>query len=258
MEKQNNYLNVGKAHQRIIREKKEQELKGSHSVPQVDIKKAVCKEIDASEAKKIILEYEWLGKMGSTFMHYGLFFEDVLTCVICLGQFQAPEGYKYYVGEKYALSGIQLSRGACAYWAHPHSGSKLIGYGLREMKKRGYKYVIAFSDEDAGEIGTIYQATNWLYLGKRTENICDYRIVHKGTKKTFCDTRDMLQRLGFRGVKKGIKFIEENPHLEMVFIKPKARYIKLLGNKKENEEMMEILKDKIKPYPKRKIENCEE
>ena len=254
MDKKPLFLNIGKAYQRVIREKKEEEYKNNKIEINSDIKNSVCREISPAEAKKIILEYEWLGKMGSTYMHYGLFFDDILSCAICFGQFQAPEGYKYYVGEKYAASGIQLSRGACAYWAHPHSGSKLIGYGLREMKKKGFKYVIAFSDEDAGEIGTIYQATNWIYLGKRTEKVCDYRLVYKDTKKTFCDTRDMLKRLGFRGVKKGMKFIEQNPHLEMCFVKPKARYIKLLGNKKENKEMMDMFKDKILPYPKRSIE----
>lgn len=46
--------------------------------------------------------------------------------------------------------------------------------------------------------------------------------------------------------------ILDKNYLELRQRKPKARYIKLLGNKYENKEMEKYLKDKIHPYPKRK------
>ena len=46
-------------------------------------------------------------------------------------------------------------------------------------------------------------------------------------------------------------YIKDKPHLRIVEIKPKARYIYLLGSKKQNKEMMSVLKSKIKPYIKR-------
>lgn len=246
-------MNIGKAHQRVIREIKAQEpsndLFGYPTNP--DIRQAELMKIDYQTAKVIIEEYEWLGTMGTTKYHYGIYFEGVLAGVVCFGHFQAPVGYSNYVGEKYANQGIQLSRGACVHWSHPHSASKLIGYGLRKMSEEGYKYVIAFSDEDAGEIGTVYQATNWFYLGKRANSSADYKIVFKKTGKVFCDTRDLVRKLGFRGLEKARKYVDSHKHLEIVMIKPKARYIRLIGNRRENKQMMEHLKDKILPYPKR-------
>jgi len=57
------------------------------------------------------------------------------------------------------------------------------------------------------------------------------------------------------GGKKVIEeWVEDKSGLYAKVSKPKSRYIKLLGNKKENKIMMKFLKDKIKPYPKRKKE----
>ena len=74
------YLNVGKAHQRKVREEKAET--DYRVYPQADIKRSVCKEISYEEAREIILEYEWLGTMGTTQIHYGIFFEGVLALSI--------------------------------------------------------------------------------------------------------------------------------------------------------------------------------
>ena len=70
---------IGKAHQRIIREKKSQEtphdLFGNYwDNINTDIDNGIIKVIDYQTAKKIILEYEWLGTMGTTQYHFGIFF----------------------------------------------------------------------------------------------------------------------------------------------------------------------------------------
>jgi len=116
------------------------------------------------------------------------------------------------------------------------------------MAKRGYKYAIAFSDHEAGEIGTLYQATNWHYLGFSTTTHWD---IYNIQGKLFKNDRDFYKEYGFVGKEKMEKFISDKPHLVLRRRLPKARYIKLLGTKNENKEMMRSLKDKIQPYPKR-------
>jgi len=248
---------VGKSHQRIIRDNKQtSDMGGLFGYPEADIKNCLLREIDYQTAKKIIEEYEWLGTMGTTQFHYGIYFEGVCAGVICFGYFQAMNtnsgGHPYapYVGEKFGQQGIQLSRGACTWWSHQHSGSKLISYGLREMAKKGYKYCIAFSDHEAGEIGTLYQATNWHYLGTGTTMHYD---IYNTQGKLYKNDRDFYKEFGFVGKQKMMEFISDKPHLVIKQRLPKSKYIKLLGNKYENKEMMKTLKDKIKPYPKRKI-----
>lgn len=243
-----------KAHQRIIREEKGREnfLPSSFfdRLPkQVDIKDAVCREISFKQAEQIILEYEWLGTMGITQYHYGIFFDNVLAGAICFGYFQSPNGYANYVGEKYNRTGIQLTRGACVHWAHEHSGSKLIAYGLKQMQKRKYKYVVAFSDWDAGEIGTLYQATNWYYVGKT--KLIHYDLYRRDGKK-FLDARDIYKKLGIDSKSK--RRITEYATANDLIAKPltpKGRYIYLLAKGREREEMFNILKTKTQPYPKR-------
>ena len=241
-----------KAHQRIIRENMEE--KDTDFYPlfgryweniDIDIKNATIKEVSYQTAKKIIIKYEWLGTMGTTQIHYGIFFENHCAGVVCYGFFQAMQGYAKFVGVEFSKQGIQLSRGACVHWSHPHSGSKLIGQSLIDIKKRGYKYVVAFSDPEAGEIGTLYQATNWYYLGFGSTS--HFNLVYDDGK-LFMNDRDFNKKYKYKNIK---KFLSENPKIIKKTIKPKARYIKLLGSKKENKRMMSVLKYRIKPYPKR-------
>ena len=241
-----------KAHQKIIREKMEEKgynyfpLFPNESKPKdINIKEAIVKPVSYDTAKKIILKYEWLGTMGTTQHHYGIFFNGVCAGVVCYGFFQAMQGYANFVGDKFAKKGIQLSRGACVYWAHEHSGSKLIASSLNEMKKKGYKFAIAFSDPEAGEIGTIYQATNWYYLGFGTTK--HFNLVFNDGK-LFMNDRDFNKKYGFKNLK---SFVNDNKNIKKKDVLPKARYIKLLGNKKENREMLKVLEKRIFTYPKR-------
>ena len=183
--------------------------------------------------------------MGTTQKHFGIYFDGHCAGVVCYGYFQAMQGYEKFVGKDYTDNGIQLSRGACVHWAHPHSASKLIGKSLQHLKKEGYKYAVAFSDPEAGEIGTVYQATNWYYLG--FGNTKHYNLIYEDGK-LFMNDRDFNKKYKFKNLK---SFLKINPNIKLKTIMPKARYIKLLGNKKENREMFKVLKNRIKPYPKR-------
>lgn len=246
-----------KAHQRIIREEKAIDkplLLFSDKPNFIDIKTAFVKSVSFETAKKIILEYEWLGTMGTTQYHFGIYFDGHCAGVVCFGYFQAMNinggGHPYaqYVGINHSRAGIQLSRGACVYWAHPHSASKLISGSLKRMKQKGYKYAIAFSDPKAGEIGTVYQATNWYYLGFGKG--VHYDVYYKDGD-LYMNDRDFYKKYKFRGLNKMKNWLIDKPGLCLKEREPKGRYIKLLGNKKENKEMMKHLKDKIVPYPKR-------
>jgi hypothetical protein len=246
---------IGVAHQRIIREKKEKEIGSQINLfnditpENTDIKRAIVRPVSKETAEKIILEYEYLGKMANTYYHFGIYFGNWCAGVTCFGSFNAPMGYGNFVGDKYKDKGIQLSRGACVYWAHEHSASKLISGSLRILNNLGYKYVVAFSDPEAGEIGTVYQATNWHYLGfGKTYGKC--HLYNKNSNKKIMDYRDFPRG----GNSLEIEFTENifyNDDLELRPVKPKGRYVYLLGTKKEKKEMMCVLKKHIQPYPKR-------
>jgi len=198
------------------------------------IEKAVCREVDFITARGIIEEYEWLGTMyPAAVCCFGIFFDGKLGGVIVFGAPTPPSLGSSVAGQSNTSKVVQLGRGACVHWAHPHSASKLIAFGLREIEKRGYRIVIAFSDPEAGEIGTVYQATNWIYCGL-TAVRPDY-FDGNGKRITGCV-----------GVIK--------PWMTKAPRKRKGRYVYLLGSKKERKELRGQLLWPLEPYPKRAVE----
>jgi hypothetical protein len=161
-------LQFQKAHQRVIRE--------SHTLerdPDIDEKRRLAsslqdawvREIDNDTAKEVILKYEWLGTMGTTDCRFGLYFGDYLAGVVCFGRTAGTKTAASICGPGYAHVVRTLNRGACVHWAHPHSASFLINRACRMMADKGFHVFVAYSDTEAGEIGIVYQATNWLYCG---------------------------------------------------------------------------------------------
>jgi hypothetical protein len=59
----------------------------------------------------------------------------------------------------------RILRGACLPWAHPHSASKLIRRSMALLPDR-FRVVTATCCAAAGEVGTIYQAAAFDYLGQ--------------------------------------------------------------------------------------------
>jgi hypothetical protein len=48
----------------------------------------------------------------------------------------------------------------------PNSESRVLGVVLRHIRRTtNLKFLLSYADPVAGHVGTIYQATNWLYLG---------------------------------------------------------------------------------------------
>lgn len=245
-----------KCHQYKIREKKEKEkpntLFGKYwEKLDLDLKKAIVKSVPKKMAERIILEYEWLGTMANTTHHYGIFFDNVCGGVVCFGRactanFNVPIEFGLTVKEVYTLA-----RGACVHWSPKGSASKLIATALKLLKRDdpNVKVVIAYSDVNAGEIGTVYQATNWYYIGKSKRVTVNYyneklnrrfdeRMLHEFKKEWGVSRGEVKKRL----LKEGWK------------IEPKAikhKYIFILGTHKEKKEILK--KVTILPYPKRNI-----
>lgn len=156
-----------KAHQRIVRERMQAEsasdLLGN---PIPDMGTAHISEVGFTTCKRFILQYEWLGTMPSGFKHgFGLYFSGMLGGVVVVGSPNPKQIARSVMGGKMVDAVVQIHRGACAWWAHEHAASFLIGGVLRRLRAMKYAMAVAFADPMAGEIGTVYQATNWLYCG---------------------------------------------------------------------------------------------
>jgi hypothetical protein len=143
-------------------------------------------EIGADEAKEFILRYEWLGTVGRPLARYGARNpQGELAAVALFGTLGATNAANLF-GEAPGLFReddyrknsekhiIALERGACAHWAHPHTASWFIPRVCRRAAQdKGWKVFFAYSDMQAGEIGTVYQACNWSYIGQSPDRLVD-------------------------------------------------------------------------------------
>lgn len=116
--------------------------------------------IDKREAAAFIKRYEYLKTVGRSIAHYGV--RDIMGELVAVAIFGTPS--------KMPDGVIVLERGAWASWAHPHTASWFIPRAVKQAHMdHGWKIFCAYADPSAGEIGTVYQAANWIYTGQTPE-----------------------------------------------------------------------------------------
>lgn len=250
-------MSVGKAHQRLVREAKEREqgadLFGAYWRDlNTDIKDAEVREVSHAQAKEIIEEYEWMGCLAAVnWFYYGIFFDNVCGGVVVYGQEYIENLGRW---DKYGYTGkiILLNRGACVHWAHPHSASKLIRTSMKMLPEK-YKVVTATVDDLAGEIGTIYQACGFDYIGSMRDanpNVKSRKGDRSGwiVNGKLYGARAMRQKFGTTKME---TIIERFPDAKKVKQNSKGRYFAFRGTKKEIKQNRAAISHLIKPYPKR-------
>lgn len=236
-----------KSHQRLIREKLEQ----TEQAYDADIETAIVKEITRAEAKPIIEKYEWLGTMPKVILFcFGLFFRQPDESWKLGGVVVYSNEYSENLGpwQKYGYADkiICLSRGACVWWAHPHSASKLIRLSMKMLPEK-YKVVTCTVDETAGEVGTIYQACGFDYVGVMSKGGNRASIITPDGKRI--SDRTAKDLYGTRSIKK-----LREMGFTVASVPRKGRYFGFCGSKKENRENRKAIEGMIKPYPKRIIQ----
>lgn len=211
----------------------------------LDLKKSVVRPVSRAIAEKIILKYEWLGDMAITDTFYGIFFEEFCAGVICICSYgvYAGNGLIFGIKDRY-LS--YFARGACTFWAPKGTASRLLSVATRLEAKRGQKACIAYSDPNAGEVGTVYQACNWYCLGRTAPS----KAFSNG--KRHISDRTLSNFAGRKKIKysEAIDMFLQNGY-ELIRIPPKFRYGKILATGEEGRAIYEKIKPLITPYPKR-------
>ena len=173
---------------------------------------------------------------------FGIFFDG-----ICGGAVVYSNEYAENLGvwDKYGYTGkiVCLARGACAHWAHPHSASKLIRASMRMLPAK-YKVVTATVDVTAGEVGTIYQACGFDYVGVMSKCGPTASIIKPDGKRI--SSRDAFALYGTRSIHRlremGLD-VRSDPR--------KGRYFGFAGSKREQRANRKQIEHMIKPYPKR-------
>lgn len=211
----------------------------------IDIRKALVREVDYRTAAAIIEKYEWMGCMPAIVWNsYGIFFDGECGGVVTYGSEYAENLGKW---DKFGFTGkiTVLSRGACVHWAHPHAGSKLIRASMRMLPPR-FEVVTATVDRAAGEIGTIYQACGFDYVGIMSAHKSDvtaYRI--RGKLVTELTLRHAIGSAARDVV------LAHYPDAEWVPQPRKGRYFAFRGDRETKHRNRAAIAHLIEPYPKR-------
>lgn len=121
--------------------------------------------------------------------------------------------------------------------------SQAVAMTLRELHKIAphIKIIVSYADLDQEHAGTIYQATNWIYLGKTTENRKGMMFILNNKK---IHNKTIVDRYGTTNIEWLRKNIDKNA--EELITKGKHKYIFVFDKKLKKKWLKES-----KPYPKK-------
>jgi hypothetical protein len=209
------------------------------------IKSLAVRPIPFIVAKQLITEQHYLHSLpGGTMLTLGAFVNDQLWGAIAFGA--GPQNAFSLVNKASRQDCLTLTRFWLSDQLPPNAESRVIGIALKALKRyTQIKFLVTYADPAREHIGTIYQATNWLYTGLSKMTPL-YDIGHGKPKHS----RSLGQIYGSHSIK---YLSRQGLAVKLVSQSPKYRYIYFLDSSWQNR-----LKTAILPYPKKEKlgENC--
>ena len=227
----------------------------------VDISKISVREIDRKVAKDLIVKNHYSKQWTKCSVALGLYYttgnehaffdepEEKLIGTICYGD---PIGRHSGASITTSIpreSVYELVR----LFVHDGYGSNiesyLIGESFRWLKehKVNIKALISYSDPQQGHVGTVYQATNWLYQGNKIRPNDSWLFKFEEDGK-FQHGRTIFPYYGTNDIKKMKGLVKKDFWIKKEL--KKHRYVYLLGSKNEKRVAMKNIKHPILEYPK--------
>lgn len=194
--------------------------------------------IPTEDCVQWILNKHYAHRMPCVQYAFGLFEDRMLSGVVTFGPTPTPAFTQAVCGGEYTDKVFELNR-LCVDTKTKNASSFLVGGALRLLPRP--LIIVSYADEGMGHKGYIYQATNFLYTGAVTAHDSEYMV--NGVKTH-------ARSLTAKGITAPKEWADKN-NIEKVLPKPKHRYLKFLGSKKEIREMMNKLTYPIlDKYPK--------
>ena len=252
-------------------------------VPAHNIK--ICRRV-----RDFIKDHEWLGNMHRRPTHrFIASFNGHIAGAIVMS---TPNTFSNFLGRGNRDKEKLISRGACISWSPKNLGSSLLMYSIRWMAKNThYRIFSGYSDPTAGEIGTIYQACNFIYLGqcwgvrlkyldplypdkgwishRLFSKICTYKEIATENGITWEKSWSYRDTIFWEKIPRNIiSKIKDAPILkkercDRIKVPRKHKYVYILGrNKRETAKLHKLFHQHgdgkiFLPYPKREHELVE-
>lgn len=250
-------------------------------IKNIDLDEFIFKPItdDKKEATNFIKRYEWLGTVGSYPTHwFGAYYNGILGGVVIMGM---PNAFSKILGEKTKELERLIARGASASWCPMNLGSKFLMWCIKWMvNNTQYRLFTCYSDPQAKEKGSIYQALNFFYLGQKSGT--SIRCVNPYNKDKIMTDRAFRSSAFYKRYAKDLGIVWQknwnNKHIilwenmpndiaerlrqyskemyeksEKIYFPNKHKYAFVLGKTKtETKKLRKIFMEnnKIYPYPK--------
>ena len=231
------------------------------------------------EATEFIKRYEWLGTVGSFPTHwFAARYKGVLGGVIIMSM---PNSFSKLLGDDTKQYERLIARGASASWCPFNLGSKFLMWAIKWMvNNTQYRLFTCYSDPQAKELGSIYQALKFYYLGQNSG--ATVRCINPYNHKALISDRAFRARSMYKryakdlGIKWQSNWSDDQQMLwdnipsdiaeklrqyskemfqksEKIYFPNKHKYAYVLGrNKKETKELRKEFEslNTIYPYPK--------
>jgi hypothetical protein len=132
------------------------------------------KDLVFNEVRTFIERHEWLGRLSLYPTHFFTArYKGILAGVVIMDM---PSAFSKILGEDTRKLERLISRGACISWSPKNLASALIMFSIKWMvKNTRFRLFTAYSDSEAKELGTIYQACSFYYLGKKSGSGYQYK-----------------------------------------------------------------------------------
>lgn len=165
--------------------------------------KVLTKRKEQKMVRDFIERHEWLGKVcGFSKYYFSAWHKNILAGVIIMG---VPNAYNMLLGKENRDLELLINRGACISWSPKNLASSLMSYSINwVVKNTPYRLFTAYSDPTAKELGTIYQACNFYYLGNNYGASKKYIQPYNGQMvsdrwfRTRCAYKNYAKELGIK------------------------------------------------------------
>lgn len=215
---------------------------GGGAIPTTALQSIRIAPISFSVASVVVSREHYLQAMaGGTQICLGVFVEKRLLGVMTFGA--GPTNAHRLVDGAKRADCLCLTRFWLSDVLPANSESRVLGIALGNLRRHtDTKFVVSYADPAAGHIGTIYQATNWLYTG--TSERTPLLDFGDGVPR---HTRTVAHNLGTHSA---AHFAAHGITVEKVPQVPKHRYILFLDRTWQPRLRVGPL-----PYPKRAESN---
>ena len=210
---------------------------GGGAIPTPALQSIQVRPVSVKIAKEIIVRNHYLHSLpGGTQMTFGVFLEQRLLGALALGV-GAFNSRRLVSGATHGDC-ICLTRLWLADDLPKNSESRVLAVVLRSLvRNTTLKFVATYADPSAGHVGTIYQATGWLYTG-----MSEPSVLYDIGDGVLRNSRTLGHAYGTRSSR---YFSEHGVELKGLRQEAKHRYLYFL-----DKAWSDKLNVPVRPYPK--------